>query len=115
LAAPLEQQFALRRFGFLENRELGLIDVPLDTLTDQRAELRGRDGIKLDALAVEVPSGVLPSRFVGRVGKLHSVICSGVTAMRSKWMSTSSPACRRRPSSVLRDIQTPEGSWSPKW
>src|SRR5687767_12562784 len=52
--------------------------------------------------------------FVGRLGKFQSVICSSVTAMRSKWMSASG-ANSINVSSIFSPAFTPDGSKSPRW
>jgi hypothetical protein len=51
--------------------------------------------------------------FVGRLGRFQSLICSGVTARRSKWISAAG-AIARSVSSIFSPALTPDGSKSPR-
>src|SRR5262249_5195789 len=86
----------------------------LDDFPGQRAQRQDVGDLGLRALRrPQKPFERVSLGLVGRVGKAHAVICSGVTARRSKMMSASG-ASSRNVSAIFSPASTPEGSRSPK-
>ena len=84
----------------------------LDRVLHERAQLVGLDRIKLNADIAPKSFERVSDALVGRVGRSHSLICSDVTAMRSKKISASG-ASSRSVSSIFSPAFTPDGSKSP--